>query len=189
MEESDVTRATQLDVFGPRYAGATIAKLECGNGLAERLQAWMKNPKDMFVFLGTPGIGKTYLCAALVPWMMGKFGAEWRYWDERKLLQRLRDGISEGHDYTKMLTYCTDYKMLIVDDIGSSGVNDWRKEVLFEMLDQRYQSMRPTLITSNLTRAQFKNDYGERFASRLFAGCNTIEEMHTGFDLRQRAHG
>ena len=140
----------------------------------------------MLIFLGAPGIGKTYFCSALIPWVYGKVNS-FRYWNERDFLSRLRSVVAEEKgDYLKELDYLLDDEFLIFDDIGSSGVNEWRKEVLFETIDRRYESEKPTVITSNLTRKQIFDSFGARTHSRLFSKENVVIESHDGEDLRQR---
>ncbi len=89
-----------------------------------------------------------------------------------------------------------DDEFVILDDVAS-GINpdkvtyrdlEFRREVFFSFLDYRYNSKKPTVITSNLTREQFKQVYSERIFSRLFAKENTIIEI---FDdsLDKRAQG
>jgi DNA replication protein DnaC len=142
----------------------------------------MKEPKNMLVFHGTPGIGKTYFCAALTDWMISKFDT-YRYHTEEEVLRRLREGIAEGKgDYLIGLEYLIDDDFVMLDDVGS-GINpdkvtyrdlEFRREVFFSFLDYRYNCQKPTIITSNFTKAQFGEVYSERILSRLFAAENTI---------------
>jgi len=88
-------------------------------------------------------------------------------------------------DYLDVLRYMIDDDFLILDDVGSSTKHtDWREEVLFEILDYRYNNMKPTLITSNFTSEDFKKYYHFRVHSRLFANDNTIIEIPNGVDFR-----
>lgn len=142
----------------------------------------MKDPKNFLVFLSKPGIGKTYLCAALTEWALETFRSL-RYHRERDLLAKLRQGIADGDgDYAKALEYYIDDDLIILDDVGS-GINpekhtnrdlEWRAEILFSFLDYRYNSMKPTVITSNFSKRLFESVYSERIASRLFAAENKI---------------
>jgi len=134
----------------------------------------MDSPKNFLIYYGRPGIGKTYLCASLVEWAFTKFNTI-RYFNERDLLKRLRNGISEGSgDYLANLKLLMDDDLIIIDDVGSSGWNEWREEVLFEAIDLRYNSMKPTIITSNFNELEFRKIFHERFCSRLFAHENTL---------------
>ncbi len=141
----------------------------------------------MLVFLGAPGVGKTYFCSALFPWVMKKHRF-FRYFNERELLARLRGGIASGlggGDYLNSLKMLLDQEFIFLDDIGSSGFNEWRREVIFDAIDQRYESRLPTVITSNLNRKQLEEGLGGRAVSRLFASENLVIEMHDGVDLRK----
>ncbi len=146
----------------------------------------------MLVYHGSPGIGKTYLCAALTEWSFQKFHTR-RYWKEETLLKRLRAGITEGiGDYLQNLKYYTDDELVILDDVGS-GINanretkrdlEFRREIFFSFLDERYNSRLPTIITSNFSKDEFSKVYSERITSRLFAKENTIIEVMNGADKR-----
>ena len=79
-----------------------------------------------------------------------------------------------------------DYDFIMLDDLGSAGINEWRKEIIFETIDRRYESENPTVITSNLTRKEILENFGPRTYSRLFAKENLILEFHEAKDLRKR---
>jgi DNA replication protein DnaC len=145
----------------------------------------MNKKKDFLVYLGNPGIGKTHLCAALVPFALENFDS-FRYHTERQLLTKVRESMDLGQgDFLNTLKYNLDDPLVFIDDIGSSGLNDWRKDVLFEAIDMRYNTRLPTVITSNFNIKEFKKAFHPRFTSRLFAACNTIIELDTNEDFRQ----
>lgn len=154
----------------------------------------MENPKNMLVFLGKPGIGKTHACAAMTHWILKNFNTH-RVFNENYLLARLRNSIAEGRgDYHVNLQNFIDDELIIMNDVGS-GINpdkitykdlEWRREIFFDFLDSRYNSMLPTIITSNFTRKNFEDVYSERISSRLFSAENTIIELFGDVpDLRQ----
>lgn len=147
----------------------------------------MNHPKHFLLFTGSPGVGKTYFCAAVLEWIFGRFPS-FRYWNERELLQRIRTSISQDlqGDYIKELGYILDDYFLIIDDMGSCGLNDWRREVWLEIIDTRYESHKPTIITSNYTNEQIKQHLGERSHSRLMSTENTFINMHGCDDLRKK---
>ena len=176
----------QRNNFEERYVGAHISKLQIPDEYSDyvlgQIDKFMKNPKNMLVFLSTPGLGKTYFCAALAEWMIRNFNS-YRYHKEEGILKKLRECISEQRgDYLEALKLLTDDEIVIMDDVAS-GMNpekntyrdyEFRREVFFSFLDYRYNTMKPTIITSNLTRNQFYEVYSERIESRLFAEENII---------------
>lgn len=151
------------------------------------MKNWLSNPKDILLMIGSPGTGKTTFCSAVIDWMFGKVPSI-RYWNERDIYERLRAmiGSSQGGDYIKELSYILDDYLVIIDDMGSAGFNDWRREVWLEIIDSRYNSNLPTIITSNLTMAQIRDQMGERSYSRLMDKGNKIITMHGHDDLRQQ---
>jgi len=150
--------------------------------VGEIILEFMKNPKNMLIYHGNPGIGKTYLCAAMTEWALRVFDTR-RYHREESILRRLRCGISDGQgDYLVALEYLIDDELVMLDDVGS-GINpskltyrdlEFRREVFFSFLDYRYNSGKPTIITSNFTKDEFEKVYSERICDRLFAKENTI---------------
>lgn len=145
----------------------------------------MNSPKHMLVYLGNPGIGKTYLCAAMFQFALEDFQS-FRYHTERDLMKRIRETIQSGQgDYLKELKYLTDDPLVFLDDVGSEKITEHRNDVLFEFIDQRYNCMSPTVITSNFSVKEFKELYHPRLCSRLFSKENTIIEILRGVDLRQ----
>lgn len=152
-----------------------------------KISEFIKNPKNFLVYCGNAGIGKTHLAAALVEFGLTKFNS-FRYWHEGDLLKKVRASIDEykNSDYLDCLNYLIDDEFIILDDIGSSGLTEWRKEILFEAIDFRYCSMLPTVIITNFSKKEIRSLYHERLASRIFATENIVIEIHDGPDLRQK---
>lgn len=116
---------------------------------------------------------------------MTKFNS-FRYWNESELLKRVRSSMEEVKgDYLQSLKLLIDDDLVFFDDIGSTGLNEWRKEIIFDAIDERYSSMKPTIITSNFSVVEFRSQFHERVCSRLFAKENIIIEILDGNDLRK----
>lgn len=176
-------------LFGPRFIRATLSGILLNQSDTGKIMDWLKAPKNMLVMLGNPGIGKTEICAAIYDWIAHKSNESVRYWSERKLFESLRTDIADGRgEHIQNLRSKTDDVLVFLDDLGSDHPNEWRIDVLFNFLDYRYETMLPTVITSNLNRKQIAENYGERFASRLCASENTILDLFNYPDLRQQGY-
>lgn len=152
---------------------------------AEKIKKWMKKGRNFLIYLGNPGIGKTYFCKAMINDQKEKstFNSM-RFWNEGDLFNRIRSSFGNGWDYLQNLQFFCDDELLIIDDLGSTGVNDWRAEVLFHLINFRYESTKPTVFTSNFTKNEIFEKFGKRIGSRIFAEQNTIIQLFDHVDLR-----
>jgi len=138
----------------------------------------------MLVLIGPPGTGKTYICAAIASSALRLFNSP-RYWKEEFLFDHLHNAIERYRDYIESLRLAFDDDFCILDDIGSGKINEWRKEVIFNAVDIRFNSTLPFVVTSNLDRQEISREYGERTADRLFSKENTIISLFGMPSLRQ----
>lgn len=180
-------RKFQRDNFGARFEGASLHQVGVSltQGAQELLQSWLKSRRNFLVFLGDPGTGKTYLASAILAYAFKHFNTV-RYWKEEFLFNHLRNSIDQFGDYISTLQLAMDDEFCVIDDIGSTPVNDWRKEVVFNAMDIRYGTSLPTVVTSNLTRDQIAKKYEPRTADRIFAKENTIIELFNVPSLRSQ---
>lgn len=75
--------------------------------------------------------------------------------------------------------------LLILDDLGAEPMlNNITRENLTNLLDARQRQGLATAFSSNFTREQIINEYGERFAFRLLSPRNTLTLELIGENLR-----
>lgn len=180
----DVYVDIKIERIGKRYANAGFHKLDLPEKASKLLLYWMARRTNFFIYLGNAGIGKTHLCAALVPWAMEYFNS-WRYHPEFKIFEKLQDKISDGFAWPKELIQLIDDPLVMIDDVGRGKTSEFQKSVLTEIIDYRYNSMLPTIITSNLLKKDFEQLFHERVASRLFAKENLLIQIANGTDHRR----
>lgn len=101
-------------------------------------------------------------------------------------MERIRGSFEMKGDYRNEIEYQCDHHFFMLDDIGSTGKGstDWRKEVIFEVVNLRYESQNPTVFSTNYNEKEIKESLGERTHSRLFAKENMIIDMFEYPDLR-----
>lgn len=139
---------------------------------------------------GTPGTGKTSIAAAVACSirMSGKGVYFTRYEDyltARKALFNDNlpdDELSRAYnalDRTET-AFCT-----VLDDVGHEHRTDteFAADALSQLLRSRYDSGRPTVITTNLSDQQWAAAYSEPLRSFMAQACRTL--VFTGPDLRR----
>lgn len=57
--------------------------------------------------------------------------------------------------------------LLVLDEFGKRGATEWEFNMLFQLLDNRYQDLTSTLILSNETKAQFDEAAGDSVNRRI----------------------
>lgn len=165
---------------------ACLAKINLSHESSQILSAWVHRPHDFLLYLGSPGCGKTWFCAAMTNYLKEK-NIPFFFNFERDFFSGLREIIEKGWDPIKELEKLNDIPFAILDDMGSARadkLNDWQREMLFNFVDIRSMARLPTIITSNHYLKNIKDNFEERFFSRLAAKRNTIIELKDQ-DLRQ----
>lgn len=170
---------------GTRYQDAHLARIDLDSEMLGRMNTWMKSPRGLLLFIGNPGVGKTYFCAAMVNHFR-ELGKKCFYKSESEFLRCIRNSISEpGGDYSYKVQVMARYEALwILDDIGTSQMTEWQKEVLLMFVNELYEQRRPAIITSNVWLKDINSIFSHRFRSRLAATENTIIELNAQ-DKRQ----
>ena len=87
-------------------------------------------------------------------------------------IQSMREGKQE------YLDSLNDYDLLVIDDLSSERDTEFMNEIVMNVIDSRYRSGLPLIITTNITADELKNPSDirkERIYSRLMQMCFPIE--------------
>jgi hypothetical protein len=72
--------------------------------------------------------------------------------------------------------------LLLIDDLGAECGSQYTAATFFNLLNTRLMENKPTLINTNLNRAQLEKNYGERVLSRLLGEFRVL--LFAGKDVR-----
>ena len=142
----------------PRYYGATFENFIADtpykkNIVSEIQKAWSKN----ILITGKYGTGKTHLAMCLL-----KSGATYR-----RLQDIFRDIKNDFNSEGKIIKRLSSAKLLVIDEIGRQKFSDFEKNILFEIIDGRYNNVLYTTLITNLSVQEFSNEYGTAVMDRL----------------------
>jgi DNA replication protein DnaC len=132
--------------------------------------------RGLWVFGGT-GTGKTTL-AMLISKAALEAGKTVAIYSLPKLLARIRrtyDSEPGGDSYLSFFERLTSVDLLHIDDLGAEKRSDWVLEQLYALVNERYDSQRSMLITTNLQHDQLGEQIGSRTVSRLAQICEEVE--------------
>ena len=145
------------------------------------------------MFHGPFGVGKTHLAVGILKAVMRKSGGRGFFFETPELLRQVRHTYNTKVDETEMgiLKPVLEADILVLDDLGTEKTSEWVQETLGLVVNSRYNTRRPTIITSNLHDPQDSTDpnsfmfqIGARTRSRLLEMCDWVEIQGSMFGTR-----
>jgi DNA replication protein DnaC len=147
----------RFETFNPRVPGTQ----EAYNVTVD----FAKNPDGWLLLVGPNGCGKTHLAAAIANECL-EAGAVVLFATVPDLLDHLRAAFAPdaAEVYDQLFARMREAEVLVLDDLGAQQSSPWANEKLFQLLNYRYNSGFPTVITANPRGLQATD---ERIRSRL----------------------
>ena len=127
-------------------------------------QKFADKPEGWLVLMGSYATGKTHLAAAISHYR-GALGDDPIFTVVPDLLDHLRATFSptSSVSYDNIFNQVRTAKLLILDDLGTQSATPWAREKLYQILNYRYETHLPTVIT---TSARFE-ELDPRIRSRM----------------------
>ena len=177
----DLERVRRHCFAETNMASWTFANDDRSNAkLSDAMQRYVDNFADFkrdskgLLLYGTVGTGKTYYAACIANGLIDK-GYKVLMTNFARLTNHIQ-GMYEGkQEYIDSLNH---YQLLIMDDLGAERKSEFMQEMVFNIIDSRYRSGLPFIITTNLTADKIKKpqDIGyQRIYDRILERCFPVE--------------
>lgn len=181
-EQSKLKQANRLRAAGipTKFARADIS------ACLPEVQAYAKDvlsgSSDWLILRGQVGRGKTYsACAvmrAAIETMRGRFTTA------VDMLNAIRATYDSKDSESTVRSAYSNVPLLVIDDFGKEKPTEWMLSTLFTILDERYRSCRPTIITTQYTGRELierltiggDNQTAKAIISRLSEGMPVVLE-------------
>lgn len=123
------------------------------------------------IFSGNAGTGKTHLASAIANAVIAKGHSALftTVTDALRVIKRAYDksaDTSEGDAINSLVAP----SLLILDEVGMAYDTDHAKTLLFDVINKRYENIRPTIILTNYDAAVLREHLGDRIMDRLREG-------------------
>lgn len=137
------------------------------------------------LFMGTVGTGKTFLSNCIAKALIDTSHSV-IYFSAAELFDTFAKFVF-GKDKNALENFCNDLyhcDLVIVDDLGTELESSFVTSYFFSFLNERQQSGRSTLITTNLDLKELNRKYSDRICSRIIGNFEIC--LLTGPDIRIR---
>lgn len=117
------------------------------------------------LFYGNVGTGKTRLATSIVK---GWNGVGY-YTTAREYTRLIRSTYSPGSTVTEqdVVDRFTDYSILVIDEIGKQFATDNERYAIFDIINARYNEMKPTVLVSNMSLEDIEEFLGKATVDRI----------------------
>lgn len=169
----------------------TQGNLQALNAVEVRKKA--KNTEGLFLY-GDVGVGKTHLMALYAKYLILYQGANLVWWDTASLFTTLKNNFGkkyqegENSSNEEIIKHAIQADWLFLDDLGREKASEWTHEVLFHIVNSRYENNKNTIVvSSNYSPPQLKGRIGDQIISRLVEMCGEPTKI-TGEDWRVKKY-
>lgn len=173
-------RACNFENFNERTAELAAAK-----AIAREFVETYPVVSSGLLLVGPSGRGKTHLACAILSELVLTKSVTGLYADFSDLLLRIQTSFRPDADESKeaLLAPYAEAEILVLDELGASKPHPWVLDILYNLLNTRYNRERVTIATSNFPdeadplsgeREKLEERIGYRLRSRLYEMCRTV---------------
>ena len=168
-------------MISPRFAQKTIENYNAeteGQKKALSLAEWfIDNHKTVsgMIFIGKTGTGKNHLACGIIHKIIEQGGTA-LITTAMKIIRTIKD--SWGDSQTKegeIIELYTHPGLLVIDEIGVQFGSDTEKLYISEIINDRYEAMRPTLLLGNIKIKELIAQLGDRPIDRFREGGKIVQ--------------
>ncbi|MCF6808569.1 ATP-binding protein [Thiotrichales bacterium 19S9-12] len=176
-------RSASFENFKPQNKEDTI-NLKAAVQFSSAFQQ-MKELGSSIVMIGTTGSGKTYLASSIVREVIIKHKLKAKILTAYNLISSINETYTSASKKTEqqIKNELADYDLLVIDEIDLIRGKSSDHLQLFDVINERYEAMLPTIIISNLDRKELEKFIGQRLMSRILESGLFLR--FTGHDKRK----
>ncbi|MDD5454544.1 MAG: ATP-binding protein [Candidatus Ratteibacteria bacterium] len=188
----------------PRFYDCTLENFKGGGEYIEKIHFYLKNliylknlTEGLYIY-GPYGCGKTHLAIGILKELRVNYAfnrpcEELKFITTPELLLELRGAATQKSTERTLILKYSRYDYLFLDDMGAEKTSDFSLSCLYQILNYRYNNLKPIIITSNLNLDELSKklsskdeDNPQRIASRIVGLCWQIQIKMPDYRIQQR---
>lgn len=128
-------------------------------------EKWQEKGIGLYIYSKTRGTGKTFLASCICNSLMVKYKITTKFVSVSDLIDLAKQQPRQGEKAPiEVMCEC---KVLVLDDIGQKSTGaEWLNDILFKIIETRYQNKLVTIFTSNIKSSDLKM-LDDRLISRI----------------------
>jgi DNA replication protein DnaC len=135
-------------------------------------EKWSAEGLGLYLWSNIRGTGKTFLASCICNELMKQKALVSKFVSASELIKMDSEDKKTNFEKSQIDVLC-DCTLLVIDDLGQQkSAENWLDDILFRIIDARYQNKRVTIITSNIELQKLRLD--DRVSDRLNKMCQTI---------------
>jgi DNA replication protein DnaC len=176
-----------FDLRRAELTGEEQANLQAAFDLASDFAL---QPEGWLTLQGRNGCGKTHLAAAIANYRLERREPV-LFLVVSDLLDYLRAafGPESKVSYTRFFEEVRQSPLLVLDDFGEQSATPWARSKLFQLINHRYNSRLPTVITTSLRLDDIETRIVARLADPRIGIVFNIMAPHYNVDVDERRPG
>ncbi|WP_236234680.1 ATP-binding protein [Pseudomonas tohonis] len=175
-------RTCNFDNFRTEGDTAKRAALEFCHRYAMEFEAVMREGRSLLL-LGNLGTGKTHLASAIVQSVVREYSATAIFTTASEIARAVKATFLKSSKVSErdVLDELASVDLLVIDEVGVQvSTGDFGPGLLHEVIDRRYQQMRPTIVISNVTVKELPLFMGDRALDRIRQGSSRLVRFTWG---------
>ena len=153
--------------------------LQVYNFCLDYTENFSKNSPSL-LFKGNTGLGKTFLSSSIAKKLTEKGFSV--VFDSIMNILRTVENEHFGRSSGDTMSLIVDADLVILDDMGSEFISNFTGSVLYNIINDRMNQNKPTIVSTNFSTTELNEKYNERIISRI---SSFIPIHFEGNDIRQ----
>lgn len=162
--------------------GADLSNFTQLKAKSESILNFIANGNNLYIHSENCGNGKTSWAIRLMysyfdkVWHKSCFDCKALFVSVPKFLYNCKRSISQDvKGFEELCNLINEVDLVIWDDIGEMKASDYEHQILFQYIDDRINSKKSNIYTSNKNKEQLEDVLGVRLASRIYNCSECIE--------------